>query len=469
MTMTAIHRRYLGRRTAWTALAALVLAAALDARAQTTAPAVPRAADPAIDAAKAAFEALPEAERRAIQDSLVWTGDYLGIVDGGFGRGTFEAIAAYQRRLRLAPNGNLDGKARADLRAAAQQARDAIGFALVDDPVSGVRIGIPGRFLVRKDANASGGSRWQSADEKVTLDTRSLPAPDGGLQAIFDRNLAIQTPGRQVTYKVIRPDFFVIAGETPTGKFYTRYAASGATLRAFSIGYDKALAKDVDRLVVAIANSFVPFPSAAAPPGPVAAAPAPGPAAPQGPSVTGRLAGTGLVLAPRQVVTAVAANGCANLRAGSARPRQVRSAQGLTILELDEDLKAPPLRIQASPIEAGAALLVIAFRPQGTGAELVATPATGAEDGGIAAPLQAGAQGAPVIDAAGAVRGLVRGGPDERRAVAGIVPPALYRIDAAAFAGLSAGPADGANARPRTTADLVAAVRESVVPVTCGP
>src|SRR3712207_7789826 len=41
--------------------------------------------------------------------------------------------------------------------------------------------------------------------------------------------------GRNVTYKVLRPDFFVIAGETPTGKFYTRYSGGEAGIRGFSI------------------------------------------------------------------------------------------------------------------------------------------------------------------------------------------------------------------------------------------
>ena len=119
--------------------------------------------------------------------------------------------------------------------------------------------------MTKREANPNGGSRWQSADGKVTLDTRSLPAPEGGLQALYDRNLAIQTPGRQVTYKAMRPDFFVIAGETATGRFYTRYASSGTAIRGFSIGYDKSLAREVGPLVVAIANSFQPFPPAPPP------------------------------------------------------------------------------------------------------------------------------------------------------------------------------------------------------------
>ncbi len=65
-------------------------------------PAAPKPADPAFEAARAAFEPLPEAERKALQDALVWTGDFNGVTSGSFGRRTFEAIQAFAARTRLA-------------------------------------------------------------------------------------------------------------------------------------------------------------------------------------------------------------------------------------------------------------------------------------------------------------------------------------------------------------------------------
>ena len=186
---------------------------------------------------KSAFEALPEPDRKATQDSLVWTGDYSGIVDGGFGRQTFAAITSFQRRTKRAPNGILDDGARADLRMAAQQSREAAGFAPVDDPLSGARIGVPARLLTRREANPNGGSRWQSADGKVTLDTQGLPAPGGRPSGPLRPQPGDPDAGTARDVQGGAIDFFVIAGETPTGRFYTRYASSGTTIRGFSIGY----------------------------------------------------------------------------------------------------------------------------------------------------------------------------------------------------------------------------------------
>jgi hypothetical protein len=456
-------------------LIAIALATGLmsGASGQTPPAATPRvvAPDSALDPARAAFESLPEPERKAVQDALAWAGDYAGMADGSFGRQTFEAITAHQRRSKQNPNGVLDAKARADLRAAAQQARAKAGFEAVDDPRSGVRIGVPAKLLTKRDANQNGGTRWQSADDRVTLDTRSLPVPEGGLQALYDRNLAIQTPGRQVTYKVIRPDFFVIAGETATGKFYTRYAAGEAGLRGFSIGYDKGLAKDVDRLVVAIANSFAPFPSAATAP-PAAAAPAPSPPVTPNAAPAPRLIGTGIVIGPKRVVTTVDPGACPGLHAGGLAPLQTRTVEGLTIMDMKEALASADVRIAAGPLDSDTRLLVLAYRQQGSGQELVVIPAVAGQDGTLSAPLQAGARGAPAFDRAGRLRGLVQEGPDERRMVAGIAPPARYRLGSGALA--AAGVVQANEARPsalvdRSAADITQSLRAGVVPVACVP
>ncbi len=67
-------------------------------------------------------------------------------------------------------------------------------------------------------------------------------------------------PGRKVTYKLKKPDFIVITAETAGGRSYIRYAEGPQGIRGFTLGYDRALAGSVERLVIAVANSFMPFP-----------------------------------------------------------------------------------------------------------------------------------------------------------------------------------------------------------------
>ena len=106
-----------GRRQA-AALLALLLATGPAAaenqpRPSRAAPAAAAPADPAFEGAKAAFEALPEPERKAIQDALVWTGGFNAVVSGAFGRRTFEALNAYRARTQSADP--LDPRGRAAL------------------------------------------------------------------------------------------------------------------------------------------------------------------------------------------------------------------------------------------------------------------------------------------------------------------------------------------------------------------
>ncbi|MGO4704853.1 peptidoglycan-binding protein [Microvirga sp. 2MCAF38] len=451
--------------------AAFVAGAPVQTRAQTS----PNAAPPslnaaALDGARAAFEALPEPDRKAIQEALIWTGDYSGTADGTFGRGTFDAITAYQQSAKLPSNGTLNLAARAALQSVAQQARAAAGFSVLDDPKSGVRIGVPSQLLPKQDANPNGGSRWQSTDGKITLDTRVAP-PDTTLQSLYDRNVAIQTPGRVVTYKVIRPDFYVIAGETPTGKFYTRYASGPSGIRAFSIGYDKSLAPQIDRLVVAIANSFTPFPTSPI----TTAAPVMSPAttSPQKSIATNNsgLIGTGIAIGSRQVLTSAAVDTCKSLQAAGLKPQQV-SGKGPWVLTFAEDIKATPANVLASPTMEGASLLVVAFTTDGGQVSLNAAPASALDEASINAPLQPGASGAPVLDATGGLVGLVGTVSGDGRKIAGILPAARYPLTLPAKFADAAPKLTGLRADPATqkrAADLVASIKPSLVPIQCLP
>lgn len=453
-------------------LATFMALSARTAGAQSPLP-MPRVAsgDLILDAARAAFEALPEADRKAVQDALIWTGDYSGAADGTFGRQTYSALAAFQTRTRQQPNGILTPQALANLQAVAQQARIAAGFTLLEDPKTGIRIAIPTKVLPKQDLNSSGGSRWQSQDGRVTLDTRTAP-PDATLQSLYDRNLAIQTPGRVVSYKVLRPDFFVIAGETQTGKFYTRYSSGPAGLRGFSIGYDKILSPQIDRLVVAIANSFTPFPSA---PATVAAPQSPAPALAPQPQLqppARNLIGTGLVIGRRQVVTAAPVAACVTVSVMGLKPQRI-TGRNVIVLEFAEDLKAKPIApFQGTP-EEDMPVLVVAFMEDGSAPSLSAAPGRLSAPGLLSAALQPGASGAPILDRQGALVGLVGGvSPDQRR-IAGIVPAGSYPLVPAAdlakavpaFAAAATEPA----APARSAADIVAVLRPALVPIQCGP
>ena len=425
---------------------ALLCATGADAQAPAPRPkpaspaAAPAQPDPAYEAARIAFEALPETERKGLQDALIWTGDYNSVVAGTFGRRTFEALNAFRARTAPAAADPLEPRLRAAILAAGEAARKVARFTVKPDAASGAILGLPERWFTKRTP-LPGGTRWQSADGRVTLESRSSGPGETDLDALFERATA-PLNDRRVTYKLKRPDFIVVTAETATGKSYLRYAAGPEGIRGFALGYDKALAGEIDRLVIAIANSFVPFPNAvaapsAAAPAPKAAAnaapgaspaPGPSPAASPLPSAAQPPLATGIAVAPGRVLTASAAlEGCAVPRIGNLPARVLVSdpARGLALLETNAVRGTAPLAARANPAAEGDALVVVAA--DGSGISVApgssSAPGAGSSAGGVFAPLQPGAAGAPVLDRAGALVGLVARFPAAPRLIAGVMPP----------------------------------------------
>src|SRR5271170_5206213 len=229
--------------------AALLLLAAPRAHAQTP-PAAPSAADATLAAQKAAFLALPESTRKAAQDALVWLGLYVGLVDGDFGRGTRNAILAFQASAKAPQDGALSPPELKALLASAQKARDAVGFQIVNDARTGASIGAPTKLI------------GAHAAAKLNFAASS----DADLEALYAR-LSAPTASRRIAYKAIKPDaFFVVSGQDGTSTFYTRFdknAAANPPVRGFTFAYPTAQAAALDRVALAVANSFEPFPQSA--------------------------------------------------------------------------------------------------------------------------------------------------------------------------------------------------------------
>ncbi len=443
------------------------------------------APNPQMVAAQAGFEALPEAERKAIQNDLIWAGQFNGAVSGSYGPLTFRAINAF-KGARSPADGLLSPAERAALARAAQAARDAAGFKVLADDKTGVQIGIPLKLLPKRDVTPSGGSRWQSVDQKITLDTSTTPPGGEDLAAIFEKAIAVNPNSpRKITYKLLRPDFFVVTGETPGGRFYRRLSAGPQGLRGFSIGYDKALAPTVDKLVIAIAASFEPFPTGAVPAQPSAVA---GTAQSPSSGLSSLLApaarsneryGVALVLNERMALSASAAvDGCRALRVGNrnAKLRLKDDASGLVLLDLDGAgaAKLPGLRSEAAG--ASEALVLVAFGNDAGKRAAVALPGQGVQSGGkpaLSAPLQPGQAGTPAFDRQGRLVGIVTDNPSDKILIAGVAPQRSYAFaDGAAIqavlgkAGVAL-PAAAAGTELSTGA-VVERVSGAVQPIVCG-
>lgn len=458
---------------------AIIIAGLAPAIAQQPAPGAARPApvappNPAMEAAQAAFDALPEATRKQIQADLIWASNFTATTSGSFGARTYQAIMNFQRLARLPTTGALDDNQRRMLADVATRARATARVSVQADPRTGASLPVSAALFPRRETLPTG-TRWESADGSVVLETGVGQGGAEQLPAAFDRFINVPTPGRRVTYKLLRPDFFVVSGEIGPRSFYVRYAVGPNNLRGYALSYPTARTGELERHVIDIANGFKAVPGAPAPAvagvtgtPPVASQPtAPPPPNPN--TIAPGLLLTGIVVAPGRVATAPLAAACTDLRVAGkpARLAAPGSNSEPAILETDTGT-AKPL---SAPLAAGSAdrVVVLGFSPGVRPALNISNgeAVTVGQATRIAVPMYREGGGSLVLDRRGNVVGMLDAPRQAPRIVAGLVPAFSH----AAFAARTVLPQGGTTAgiRPEASAgSLAASVSASLVPITCG-
>jgi hypothetical protein len=145
-----------------------------------------------------------------------------------------------------------------------QGALEAAGWRIIDDLVTGARLGLPSA-LVPKTAPARMGSRWTSRQGQIDIETFRLH--EGALAALFDAEKKVRR--RIVEHSTLSPDSFVMSGMQGLKRFIVRVQSSGSELRGITILFDQATEGVMAPIAAAMANTYqgFPDPSAALPPG----------------------------------------------------------------------------------------------------------------------------------------------------------------------------------------------------------
>ena len=73
------------------------------------------------------YNAIPAAERMALQSDLVWTGDYNGLINGEYSERLVAAVKAFQKRNKMKETGVLNLQERTALSASATQSEPGGG------------------------------------------------------------------------------------------------------------------------------------------------------------------------------------------------------------------------------------------------------------------------------------------------------------------------------------------------------
>src|SRR3954469_3340007 len=252
----------------------IVLAMGASAQAQMTAPASvvakPKVVTtipirPALQKPEETANAMAQAERLALQSDLAWVGQYNGAITGDVSERMVNAIKEFQKGRGGKPTGVLNPQERGILADTAKKKQESVGWKIVTDPGTGVRLGIPTK-LVPQQASDANGTKWTSPTGTIQIQLARRKEAGPVTAKLAEREK--KEPGRNIDYTVVKPDFFVLSGLQGLKKFYLRGTFKGDEVRILTILYDQATENTVEPVVIAMSSAFNAFPAAVQTAGP---------------------------------------------------------------------------------------------------------------------------------------------------------------------------------------------------------
>ena len=147
----------------------------------------------------------------------------------------------------------------------AKKKQESVGWKIVTDPGTGVRLGIPTK-LVPQQASDANGTKWTSPTGTIQIQLARRKEAGPVTAKLAEREK--KEPGRSIDYTVVKPDFFVLSGLQGLKKFYLRGTFKGDEVRILTILYDQATENTVEPVVIAMSSAFNAFPAPAQTAGP---------------------------------------------------------------------------------------------------------------------------------------------------------------------------------------------------------
>jgi len=214
---------------------------------------------PALQKPEDTAKAMGQAELLTLQSDLAWVGQYNGAITGDISERMVNAIKEFQKARGAKPTGVLNPQERGLLADTARRKQESVGWKIVTDPGTGVRLGIPTK-LVPQQASDANGTRWSSPTGTIQVQLARRKEAGAVMARLAER--AKKAPGRSIDYTVVKPDFFVLSGLQGLKKFYLRGTVRGDEVRILTILYDQATENTVEPVVIAMSSAFNAFPAA---------------------------------------------------------------------------------------------------------------------------------------------------------------------------------------------------------------
>jgi hypothetical protein len=386
----------------------------------TEAPALP---DETPDQARQSESLLTQDERELIQTALQWFGHYDSTVDGAFGRGTRASMTAWQESMGFEPTGVLTTLQRNTLVANYQTEKTSLGLQTVTESESGIELTLP-TALVQFDHYEPPFVHFTAQDgsDALRITLISLPGDQSALYALYDtlRTLAIM-PTEGPRNRGERS--FTLRGDSATLSSQAYAELSRGLIKGWIVTWNPAAQQPIDRILSTVSATFRGVGDRALDPGIVPMDGATKSGLLAGLDVrTPRLTRSGFFIdaTGRVLTTADATAQCARITLDTLTEATVTTTDatnGLAVLTPATPLSPPAFaEFQLSPDRIGAELAVSGYSygdalpaPVLTFGTLAATEGLDGQQGlkRLALAALPGDAGGPVVDATGAVLGML--------------------------------------------------------------
>src|SRR5258707_3804549 len=216
---------------------------------------------PALQTPADTANAMAQAERLAIQSDLAWVGQYNGAITGDVSERMVAAIKEFQKARGGKATGVLNPQERIVLSETAKRKQENVGWKIVPDAGTGVRLGVPLKLVPQQSSDANG-AKWSSSTGTIQIQLSRRKEANPTTAKLAEREKK-EPAGRAVDYTVVKPEFFVLSGLQGLKKFYVRGTFRGDEVRILTILYDQSTENTAEPAVIAMSSAFNPFPSGA--------------------------------------------------------------------------------------------------------------------------------------------------------------------------------------------------------------
>lgn len=206
--------------------------------------------------ARASEQLLDRAGRMLLQEAMQWDGFYTAAIDGSFGKGTRRAMAAYQESIGATPTGVLTTRQREKLIGDYQAVFDKLGLASLRDEDAGIDILMP-QGLVKYQKIEPPFVHYDAInDSNVRVLLISQLGEQAELSGLYDimQTLEIVPPEGQRERK---RQSFVLTGQDENIHSYTYAALKGGKIKGFTMIWDPADAKLMNKIALTMKDSLV--------------------------------------------------------------------------------------------------------------------------------------------------------------------------------------------------------------------